>query len=143
MHATINYKDGDAMTQFRIARVKISDSLSTICDQTRPELWAGDNEMAQYDEAALRTFLQNPMNWLVIAWNDERIAGIALCYELLHPDGEHTLYVHELDAHPDYRRQGVGSQVMAWLHSETNRRGMAEVWLGKESECNAPAIYLK
>jgi ribosomal protein S18 acetylase RimI-like enzyme len=67
-----------------------------------------------------------------------------LCYELPHPDGEDMLYVHELDTHPDFRRQGVGQALMQELFKIAKERGLSEVWLGADDDNQAAnALYRK
>lgn len=110
----------------------LSDNISAICVQMTPDNWAVDNEMSQYNETHLRRFLSEDKNILLLAWDDDKIAGATLCYILPHPDGNDTLYVHELDTHPDYRRQGVATQLMNELLSIARQKGLSEVWLGTE-----------
>lgn len=126
-----------------IRMTTLTDDLSHICRQITPGKWGKDNEMTSYDEAALRGFLKDNRNILLLAWDDDNIAGIALCHELPHParDGS-SLYVHELDTHPDYRRQGVATKLMKELFAEARRRNLSEVWLGTETDNDAAnALY--
>lgn len=125
-----------------IQRIQANDDLAQLCKQTRPELWSAANEMVQFEPAALQAFLENAMNWLVIAWVGDKVAAIAICYELAHPTGEETsLYVHELDTRPDYLRKGIGTNLMQWLQETAQTMGMSEVWLCTETD-NLPANSL-
>jgi aminoglycoside 3-N-acetyltransferase I len=89
--------------------------------------------MTSYQPDQLKKFLKNDQNILLLAYDGDKITGVALCYELPHPAGEHSLYVHELDTHPDYRRKGVATQLMNKLRHIAKERGMIEVWVGTET----------
>ncbi len=125
-----------------LKQIAPTDDLGAICVQMTPDNWAKDNEMTQYEESRLRKFLDDNKNLLLLAYDGDKIAGSALCYELPHPanDGS-SLYVHELDTHPDYRRQGVATQLMQELFKIAKTRGLYEVWLGTEQD-NAAANEL-
>lgn len=127
---------------FDIAAIHSGNDLIAICTQMTPENWAADNEMTNYQPEALKTFLKDPKNILLLAYDNEKIAGAALAYEILHPEGENYFYVHELDTHPKYRRQGVGTMLMKELLRMAKDRGCYELWLGTEEDSlGAQALY--
>lgn len=119
------------------------DDMTAICEQMQPDLWGKDNEMTSYQEAALRKYLEDDKHILLLAYEGEKVAGAALCYELPHPDGkQHSLYVHELDTHPDHRSQGVSTSLMQELFKIAHERSLQEVWLGTETDNDvANAFY--
>ncbi len=125
---------------FRLHQVQAKDNIEAICAQMQPGEWAADNEMTSYQPEPLKRFLDSD-GILVLAYDGDKIAGAALCYELLHPAGEHSLYVHELDTHPDYRRQGVASQIMNEAIKIAREHKLTEVWVGTETT-NKPAMAL-
>jgi ribosomal protein S18 acetylase RimI-like enzyme len=127
----------------QIKLVRDTDDLLAICAQMQPANWAADNEMTSYQPQKLRAFLERG-GLLLLAWKGERIAGAALGYELPHPDGEDALYVHELDTHPDFRRQGIATMLMQELFKIAKERGLSEVWLDADAD-NAAAngLYKK
>ena len=124
-----------------IITVDPNHDLAAICAQMQPDQWAADNEMTSYQPEALRRFLDKG-GILMLAYEGDKIAGAALCYEIPHPDGEDTLYVHELDTHPDFRRRGVAKQIMSELFKLAKERGLHEVWLGADQDNEAAnALY--
>lgn len=125
---------------FTLHQVLAQDNLGAVCAQMQPEEWGADNEMTSYQPELLKEFL-DAGGVLILAYNDDKIAGAALCYELPHPAGEHSLYVHELDTHPSYRRQGVASQIMNEAIKIAKERKLTEVWVGTETT-NKPAKAL-
>lgn len=118
----------------KISRVYPTDDTALICSQVKGHLWAEDNEMTDYKEAALKEFLADKNNFLVLAWDKEKIAGIALCYIMKHPEGSRMLYIHELDTHPDYRNQGVATKVLQYIKEYAQEHTINEVWLGTEQD---------
>jgi ribosomal protein S18 acetylase RimI-like enzyme len=117
--------------------VTADDDLAAICKQMQPGVWAKDNEMTSYQPEHLKALVQDDKNLLLLAYDDEKIAGAALCYELPHPAGDHSLYVHELDTHPDYRRHGVATALMGELMKVARARDLKELWVGTETENKA------
>lgn len=113
--------------------VRTSDDLAAICTQMQPDNWAADNEMSSYKPESLKQFLDKG-GILLLAYEGDKIAGAALCYELPHPDGDDTMYVHELDTHPDFRRRGIATALMAEVMKLAKQRGYSEVWLGADKD---------
>ena len=121
---------------FRLHQVSSTDDLQTICAQMQPDLWAKDNDMSSYQPKNLKMFLeQNGI--MLLAYSDDKIAGAAMCYRLPHPSGEDSLYIHELDTHPDFRRQGVATQLMNEVFKIGKELGVYEIWLATETNNDA------
>lgn len=127
-----------------VCRVKTDDNLKAICAQMQPDNWAADNEMTAYEPERLKAFLEAG-SYLVLAYKGERIAGAAIAHKLVHPAGDgDSLYVHELDTHPDYRRQGVATMLMEEIFKIAKEQDMPEVWLATETDNNAAnSLYKK
>ena len=125
-----------------IYRIVTTESpIDKICQQFQPDRWGADNKMTSYQPKLLREFLANDKNILLFAYADSKIAGAALVYFLPHPASEDTLYVHELDVHPNFRRQGVAEGLMNEVFQISRERGCPEVWL-EASSGNVPANTL-
>ena len=110
--------------------------------QMQPGLWAEDNHMTSYKTELLKEFLEAG-NILLLAMDGDKIAGAVIAHKLLHPAGESSLYVHELDTHPDYRRQGVATVLMNKCKELAKEMGLTEVWLGTETDNNAANAFYK
>jgi ribosomal protein S18 acetylase RimI-like enzyme len=123
-----------------IRHITLDDDLDLICAQMQPDAWGKDNEMTSYQPAKLHSFLEAG-GILLLAYDDEIITGAALCYELLHPAGEDSLYVHELDTHPDYRHHGIATGLMNEAMQVAKERKLSEVWVGTETENVANEFY--
>ncbi len=125
----------------RIYRATTKDDLAAICVQMQPGNWATDNEMTAYEPGLLKAFLGKG-NYLVLVLDGDKIAGAATAYPLPHPaaDGS-SLYVHEVDTHPNYRRQGVATMLMQEMFKIAKEQGLYEVWVGADKG-NKPAHNL-
>lgn len=127
------------MIQLQI--VTKEDNLESICAQMQPGLWAEDNRMTSYQPELLKKFLTSG-GLLILAKDGGKIAGAAIAHILQHPAGESSLYVHELDTHPDYRRQGVATLLMNKCKEIAKDMNLTEVWLGTETDnASANALY--
>lgn len=124
----------------QIKQTTLDDDLEAICAQIQPELWGKDNEMTSYKPANFRKYLEAG-GISLLAYDGENIAGAALCYELLHPAGDDSLYIHELDTHPDYRHQGVATALMNEAMKIAKDRQLSEAWVGTETENVANEFY--
>ncbi len=121
--------------------VSKGSDLASICEQMQPDKWAEDNQMTSYQLERLKEFLEAG-GILVLAKDGDKVAGVAICYKLLHPAGESSLYVRELDTHPDYRRQGVATLLMNKCKEIAKSESLTEVWLGTEADNDvANAFY--
>jgi ribosomal protein S18 acetylase RimI-like enzyme len=120
----------------------MADDLASICACMQPEQWAADNQMSRYQPAFLQAFLESG-GILLLAKDGEQIAGAAIAYCLLHPDGAGSLYVHELDTHPKYRRQGVATAIMQALMALARQHQLTEVWLGAETAHEAANAFYR
>ncbi len=125
-----------------IHRVTVDYDLAVIARSIVGAEWGADNQMSDYDEKVLRDIAANPDYILLVAYVDDKPAGLALAMKLLKPDGDHWLYVDEMDTHPDFRRQGIGSQLMKTLIGYAKDWGLEEVWVGTEPDnTNANLLY--
>ena len=123
-----------------ITFIKSDDNLAAICDELSAARWGADNDMATYHPQSLRQFLSSDKNILVIGKMKDEIVCAALCYVLDHPDKSRTsLYIDELDTHPNHRRKGYASNMVVWLRDYAAKNGLNEVWLATESKDNESA----
>lgn len=125
-------------------QITLDDNLASIAAQCNAEQWGDDSELLSYSEHSLKTYLEDANNILVAALNNDKIAGIAIGYVLLHPSGNKTLYIDELDTHPDYRRQGVATIMMQEFQAIARKKQCSEVWLSSSMDNHvAHAFYKK
>jgi len=124
-----------------IRRITTSDDLDAICAQMQPHLWGQDNEMTAYEPGSLKKFLETG-NILVLVYEGSRIAGAAIASEILHPSkNADTLFINEVDTHPDFRRRGVATMLMEEMLKIARERSLSEAWVGADAG-NDPAHEL-
>lgn len=128
--------------QIKLVVVDLQNDLQDICAQMQPDLWAADNQMTSYKPELLKEFLEAG-NILLLAKDGDKIAGAVIAHKLLHPAGESSLYVHELDTHPDYRRQGVATMLINKCKELAKEMNLTEVWLGTETDNDAANAFYK
>lgn len=131
------------MDKLTVRQVRVAD-IDAVCAQMQSDLWGKDNEITSYQPETLKKFLEQK-GVLLLAYDRDKIAGAAICYDLPHPaEADHSFYVHELDTHPDYRRQGVGEMLMKEAMRLAKLCGAKELWVGTETDNDpANALYKK
>lgn len=95
-----------------------------------------------YEENA-RMFLSNTMNWIFACIENNRIIGFAYGYELNRlNDIGNMLYIHEVGVLSEYRRQGIGKQILNGIKSLCKLSGICKFFLFTEkSNIAACALY--
>lgn len=128
-----------------IDQVKLTDDLVDIARQCNHSDWNAedDAELLSYTPESLKTYLQDDKNILVTARIDATIVGVAIGYVLVHPGGNKTLYIDELDVRPASRRQGVASAIIKKYQAlAVSEFGCGEVWLSTNYDNkNAQSFY--
>jgi ribosomal protein S18 acetylase RimI-like enzyme len=94
----------------------------------------------QLDEP--EAFLQDRSSFVLGAYVDSAPVGLAWGLQMRSPSGRITTYVHELDVHENWRRQGIGSALITEAMALARRRGSTKFWLstGGHNE-TAQALY--
>jgi ribosomal-protein-alanine N-acetyltransferase len=102
-----------------------------------------DSPVAQArDVDASEAFLREPTSFMLGAYMDGAPAGLAWGLLMRAPSGRLTSYLHELEVHERWRRQGIGSALVTEAMALARRRGSARFWLstGGHNE-TAQALY--
>ena len=67
----------------------------------------------EINEESAREFLTNPANYFFACIDHDKIIGYVCGYELNRLDHSgNMLYIHGVGVHADYRRQGIGKQML-------------------------------
>ena len=87
-------------------------------------------------------FLRDASTFALGAYIDGAPVGLAWGLQMRSPSGRLTTYVHELDVHYEWRRQGVGSALITEAMTFARSRGSTKFWLstGGHNE-TAQALY--
>ena len=68
-------------------------------------------------------FLRDPSSFVYGAYIDAAPVGLAWGIQMRSPSGRLTTYVHKLDVHENWRRQGVGSALIRQAMDVARHRG--------------------
>ena len=107
----------------RIAALERADQLARVA--------AGvfDNEVRP---DYLTAFIEQPSNAMFIAVDDGVVVGMASGFVYGHPDKPLQMFINEVGVSEDYRRKGIGRQLVQALLNEAKSRGCTDAWLGTE-----------
>ena len=97
----------------------------------------------QIDEENARLFLSNPMNYFFACIDNNKIIGYACGYELNRLDNAgNMLYIHGVGVHENYRRQGIGKQMMTAIKQLCRLNGISKMFLdAHKTNTAARALY--
>lgn len=82
----------------------------------------------------------DPELWL-LAWDDDRLAGFALCYPV-HGTDAALGWVETLGVRPGWRRRGLGGALLLSAFAALQARGLRRVGLGVDAENATGALRL-
>jgi ribosomal protein S18 acetylase RimI-like enzyme len=86
-------------------------------------------------------FLRNDLDYVVACIEDNVVVGFLLAYELQRFDKNNMMYVHEVDVVPEYRRRGIGRQMIEEVIRICEECGVYKLFL-ITNKSNVPACRL-
>ena len=87
-------------------------------------------EIWQIDEENAKLFLSNPMNYFFACIENSKIIGYVCGHELNRvDDAGNMLYIHGVGVHADYRRRGIGKQMMVEIKQLCKLNGICKLYL--------------
>ena len=91
---------------------------------------------------AMQLFLANPLNYLLIAVNDEKAIGYLFAYELQRPDRDQSMmFLYDITVIDEYRKKGVGTALVDRLKALCTNRHIMKMFV-PTSRSNIPAVNL-
>ena len=87
-------------------------------------------------------FLNDPSSFVLRAYVDHLPVGFAWGLQMRHPTGRLTTYLHQMEVHADWRRQGIATSLVTKATELAKRKGSTRFWLstGAHNE-GAQAVY--
>jgi len=150
-----------SMSKLRVNEICMEDDLQALVSQINRATWDEDNDISGYTLESMQTYLVNADTVFLACYaelghadtvideespsrelSSQKLVGIASGRYHLKPYGRSRwLYIDEVDTCSDYRRQGVGSALMARFLELAAENRCEEAWLATESD-NLPAQRL-
>lgn len=111
-------------------------------DKTLITMMLGDS-VEEQRQMRIVEFLENDQNFFVAAISRQKIVGYIAAYKLQRFDGQNSMmYVHDIDVSADFRRQGVGRQLLKVLKRICTNEKISKMFLvTNESNAIAMAYY--
>lgn len=127
----------------KLKRITKEDDLAKLTKDLNAAAWDKANDIKGYDEKYVREFVENSGNVLLVAYAGDKVAGVCLASKNYAPykDNESWLFIDEVDVSVDYRRQGIGKNMMEELFKIGAEMGLPEAWVGTEPD-NTAANHL-
>ncbi len=125
--------------EMSIKRINNNDDLVKVTKDLNAVAWDKANDIKGYDERYVTEFVASKDNVLLVAYVGDKVAGVCLASKNYAPykDNESWLYIDEVDVSPDFRRQGIGHQMMEKLFEIGRAMGLEEAWVGTEQDNEA------
>lgn len=119
-----------------IKQITENDDLVMIVEEISAAKWANDSQIdsGDYTVETLSKFINNSDSIFLVAYLEERFAGMASAMVLDKPNGDSWLFIDEIDVCEDFHRKGVATQMMKQLFLLASEYECDEVWLGSEIE---------
>ncbi len=97
----------------------------------------------QPSEQAMREYLANEANYLIVCKQNEQVVGFAYGYELQRFDGQgRMMYLHQIEVLPEYRKQGIGRQLISeFIHICKHRNFLRLFMITNKSNKPSVALY--
>jgi aminoglycoside 3-N-acetyltransferase I len=82
----------------------------------------------------LEKFLDNPNNYLLLAYEGDEVAGMLVAYNLIKPDSRgKEMFIYELETKAQFRNKGVATSLLAKIKEIAIASGSYELWVLTES----------
>jgi ribosomal protein S18 acetylase RimI-like enzyme len=91
---------------------------------------------------AMRRFLANPLNYLLVSVDGERVTGYLFAYELQRPDREQSMmFLYDITVLEECRQKGAGKALLERLKSLCNSKPILKMFV-PTSRSNTAAVSL-
>lgn len=91
---------------------------------------------------AMKTFLENPFNHLLVAVIGSETVGYIIAYELQRADREQSMmHLYDITVSKKHRQKGIGTALIEELKSICSTRPMMKMFVGTHRS-NEPAVGL-
>lgn len=85
--------------------------------------------VADRNPEGLAAFLGDPSAFVLGAYVEQQPVGFAWGLQMRHPSGRLTTYLHQMEVHADWRRQGIATSLLTKAMELAKERGSTRFWL--------------
>lgn len=117
-----------------------SPNLEQLVAEMDSARWSDLEQSWQLDQT--KTFLADPNNVWLLAYFDDQVAGVLTGYQLQKYDArQKESLLYEIETKPDFRRQGIGKQLIEAFLELSRQDNSHEAWVLTDAD-NASARQL-
>lgn len=84
-------------------------------------------------------FLKDPRHHLILAWEGDKIVGMASGFHYVHPDKDPQFFINEVSVIESHHNRRIGRTLVGKIWDNAKSIGCTEAWVGTEVS-NHPAI---
>lgn len=122
------------MKNFEVRRLRVGEE--EIAGRLSASFVSGELE---YSEA--RRLLENESNYLIAAVEADRLAAFLIAYQFPDLWGGKRVYLYDIEVQEEFRRKGIGTEMVELLISLCRMDGVKSIWVGS-NVANAEACGL-
>ena len=123
-----------------IVAISTADDLSKVSEELQTSKWETMESGADVD--SIKYFLSSDLNQLLLAYAEDKVAGMLTAHELRKLDKRKCEFLlYEIEVKKEFRGQGIGKMLIARLIEIAKQKGAYEVWVLTDDD-NVPANRL-
>lgn len=104
---------------------------------------AAFEEKYEVDDAYLDGLSANPSAFILGAFEQEKVVGGLVAFEMNPIHGAKELYIYDIAVHPDFQKQGIGKKLIEYLKLKSQERGIKMIFVEAESEDNGAVAFYR
>lgn len=95
------------------------------------------------DDVYLEKMLTERNGIYLGAYDNERLVGGVVAFELLPLHGIRELYLYDIAVDPEYQRQGIGAMLIAAIKEEATKRDIRVVFVEAEADDEGAVAFYR
>lgn len=117
----------------RVKRITLADDQEQISAELDKSQWETVTQSADLEQ--LQVFLSDKKNILLLAYDEDQVAGMVVAHQLDKLDKRKSeILLYEIEVKPTFRRRGIGKKLIEKLFDVAKESRSGEVWVLTEAE---------
>ncbi len=100
-------------------------------------------EKYEVDDAYLNGMTANPSALILGAFEQEKVVGGLVAFEMNPIHGAKELYIYDIAVHPAHQKQGIGTKLIEYLKEESKKRSIKTIFVEAESEDDGAVAFYR